>query len=90
MNINSTICENLHEYKNIEDIVQKEVSRLNIAGSYIQTVPSIIISLLLGNFKSITSSQGIKKNGVKNNWKNFEFPALLSFEWGNLEQENLK
>ena len=51
LNINSTICENLHQYKNIEDIVQKEVSRLNIAGSYIQTVPSIIISLLLGNFQ---------------------------------------
>ena len=50
LNINSTICENLHQYKNIEDIVQKEVSRLNIAGSYIQTIPSIIISLLLGNF----------------------------------------
>ena len=51
LNINATICENLHQYKNIEDIVQKEVSRLNIAGSYIQTVPSIIISLLLGNFQ---------------------------------------
>ena len=34
--------------------------------------------------------QGIQKNRVKNDRKYFEFPALLSSERGNAEQENLK
>ena len=32
----------------------------------------------------------ISKNRVKNDRNNCEFPALLSSEQGNLEQENLK
>ena len=48
LKINITICENLPQYENYENQVQQEVSRLNILGNYIETVPSIIISLLLG------------------------------------------
>ena len=50
LNINVTICENLHEYSNYENEVQQEVSRLNIVGNYIEVIPSIVISLLLGSY----------------------------------------
>ena len=35
-------------------------------------------------------SQSILKNRVKNDRNNFEFPALLSFQWENPERENSK
>ena len=48
LKINSSICNNLHQYSDIENQVQEEVTRLNIVGNYIETIPEIIVSLLLG------------------------------------------
>ena len=51
LGINASICENLtqDQYSDYENKVQQEVSRLNIAGNFIESIPSIVISLLLGD-----------------------------------------
>ena len=54
LGFNKSICEDLTNPHNedYENKVQEEVSRLNIVGRYIGNIPSIIMTLLLGNSKS--------------------------------------
>ena len=48
LNISANICENLKNYENYTNQVQEEVSRLQIVGNYIDTIPTIFMSALLG------------------------------------------
>ena len=48
---NSTVCDNLssdQKWEDYENRVQQLVAQFSIAGSYIENVPTIIISLYLG------------------------------------------
>ena len=57
LRINETICKNLTHYENYTNQVQEEVSRLNIVGRYIGTIPSIVMTLFLG--KNYNQSKSI-------------------------------
>lgn len=48
LGFNETVCKNLTQYTDQENQVQEVVSRLNIVGRYIGSIPSIIMTLLLG------------------------------------------
>ena len=56
LRINETICKNLTHYDNYTNQVQAEVSRLNIVGRYIGTIPSIVMTLLLGKNCNLSKS----------------------------------
>ena len=51
LNISADICENLKNYENYTNQVQEEVSKLQIVGNYIDTIPTILMSALLGKYK---------------------------------------
>ena len=51
LNISADICENLKNYENYTNQVQEEVSKLQIVGNYIDTIPTILMSALLGIYK---------------------------------------
>ena len=51
LNISANICENLKYYENYTNQVQEEVSKLQIVGNYIDTIPTILMSALLGKYK---------------------------------------
>ena len=52
LGFNDSICENLANYGNFSDEVQKQVTQYKVIGSYIETVPQIVLTLYLG--KSIS------------------------------------
>ena len=45
---NVSICEDLSNHKNFSDEVQKQVTQYKVVGSYIETVPQIVLTLYLG------------------------------------------
>ena len=51
MGYNASICNNLSQYENITNQVQQQVTQYSIVGSYIENIPSIFITLYLGNLK---------------------------------------
>lgn len=54
LGFNKTICDNLDSnpaFEDYENQVQQQVAEFNIIGSYIENVPTIIISLYLGNLE---------------------------------------
>ena len=53
LNISANICENLEYYENYTNQVQEEVSKLQIVGNYIETIPTIFMSALLGTYINI-------------------------------------
>ena len=50
LGFNETVCAHLtdKEYKDFESQVQATVSHFNIAGSYMEKVPTVLIGLYLG------------------------------------------
>ncbi len=50
---NTSVCDNLNsdpKYSDYQNQVQQAVAQYNIVGSYIENVPTIIMSLYLGMF----------------------------------------
>ena len=57
---------------------------------YNNTIYSVLYLNYNSEKKSAVTAQGMYKNRVKNDWKKFEIPALLSCEQGNPEWGNSK